>query len=247
MRLNNLILLISAAGITISLTACGSGGGDPNNVPKQNNLPQVACSASFGGGWESLGTISYNPPLSPTALGYFNQFIYYDNRSNRFSTLISEYGDASGNWNGIGSIVKQVPVYSIGGGTGDNGVSIPPDSQWPNDVCSYMGSTERYTSNNHVVPETINHGVMAWKNCSASIANGVMTFNANYEFYLNSLNTVPVESGAITFTCNNINNVQPPKPLPLTSTSSKVAQTINDHGGNFAKYIDSLRSASTQN
>lgn len=55
------VLLVMA----LELVACNSGGGDPNNVPKQNNLPQVACSASFGGGWESSGTISYNPLRYP--------------------------------------------------------------------------------------------------------------------------------------------------------------------------------------
>ncbi|HRG64023.1 MAG TPA: hypothetical protein PLP75_13515 [Burkholderiales bacterium] len=236
------VLLITA----LELVACNSGGGDPNNVPKQNNLPQVACSASFGGGWESSGTISYNPPLSPQNLGYINQYIYFDNRPSRVSYLDATYADSSGYWNGQGSIVKPVPVYGIEGGTSVQNNQYSP-SQLPADVCTYMYSVEESSSNNGVVPNTVNHGVMAWKNCSASITNGVMTFYANYEFYLNSLNTVPVESGTVTFTCNNINNIQPPKPLPQTSTSSKIAQTINGYGSNFAKYIDSLRNTPTQN
>lgn len=248
MKTNNVVLSVLLTGLIALLTACGSGGGGGGGsgiVAKQNNLPQVACSASFGGGWESSGTISYNPPLSPTELGVFGQDIYYDNRPSAISYLVADYADLSGNWNGQGSIIKPVPIYGIGGGvSGDSVVNIPNPSQWPSDVCVYMGSAEEYSSNNGVVPNTKNYGVMAWKNCAASITNGVMTFSANYEFYLNNLNTAPVKAGTITFTCNNIDNVQPPKPLPQSSINSKVTQTINGSGSNFAKYIDSLRNAS---
>lgn len=224
-------------GLIVSLTACGSGGGGGGSVAKQNNLPQVACSASFGGGGESSGTISYNPPLSPTALGYLNQFIYYDNRPSAVSYLVVDYWDTSGNWNTGGSIIKPTPVYAISGGTGaDAKVSIPPANQWPGDVCSYMGSAETYTSNSGVVPDTVNYGIMAWKNCSASITNGVMTFNANYEFYLNDLNTAPVKSGTVTFTCNNIKDGGA---TSSNSTSAKISQTMSDIG--MYDYFNSLR------
>lgn len=238
MKTKNIALSGLLTGLIVSITACGGGGsgGGSGTVAKQNNLPQIACSASFGGGRESSGTISYNPSLSPTTLGYLNQFIYYDNRPSAISYLVIDYWDDSGNWNGGGSIVKPTPVYGITGGTGSTSIYVPPANQWPSDVCSYMGSTERYTSNLLVVPLTENPGIMAWKNCSASITNGVMTFNANYEFYLNSLNTAPVESGTVTFTCNNIKDGMA---TPQNSTSARISQTISDVG--MYDYLNSLR------
>lgn len=225
---------------TIGLAACNSGGGNPNNVPKQNNLPQVACSASLGGGWESSGTILFNPPIAPQRLGLYLRAIHYDNRPSATNYLEAGYGEAVGDWDTRGAIDIPVPVYAIGGGTSHpNDLYLP--SELPSDVCTYMYSTETYTTNLMVIPETVNHGVMAWRNCSASITNGVMSFNANYELYLNSLNTEPVESGTVTFTCNNINNVQPPTPLPRTSTKAKTLESLSGDGNDVVNHIDLLR------